>query len=106
MLFSFGMSVIATATLIGVMDYVREDRTAEATGIIQSMQTLGGMAGPVVTGLLLETSQVSMEHLGETWTVPTIDTYYLVFLTVIVISIFLLLISWIFMDKKKHSVNI
>ena len=106
MLFSFGMSVIATATLIGVMDHIREDRTAEATGIIQSMQTLGGMTGPVVTGLLLETSQVSMEHLGETWTVPTTNTYYLVFLTVIVISIFLLLISWFFMDKKKHSVNI
>jgi MFS family permease len=103
MVFSFGMSMIATADLIGVMDHVREDRTAEATGIIQSMQTLGGMAGPIVTGIILSTSQVSMVYQGEEWQVPQMESYYLVFLAVALISLVILFVSWFIM--KDNRVN-
>ncbi|MGV8109433.1 MFS transporter [Methanospirillum sp.] len=103
MVFSFGMSMIATADLIGVMDHVREDRTAEATGIIQSMQTLGGMAGPIVTGIILSSSQVSMVYQGEEWQVPQMESYYLVFLAVVLISLVILFVSWFIM--KDNRVN-
>jgi len=102
-LFSFGMSMVATADLIGVMDYVSEDRTAEATGIIQSMQTLGGMTGPIITGTILATSGVSMMYQGELWEVPETGTYYLVFLTVILVSSVLLLISWLFVKDQPEK---
>lgn len=99
-LFSFGMSMVATADLIGVMDYVSKDRTAEATGIIQSMQTLGGMVGPIVTGTILATSKISMMHQGEIWDIPETWTYYLVFFIVILISSVLLVISLVFVKDK------
>lgn len=100
MIFSFGMSVIATADLIGVMDHVGDNRTAEATGIIQSMQTLGGMTGPIITGILLSTSQITTLYQGEEWTVPDTSTYYLVFLAVAIISCIILLSSWFFMKSR------
>lgn len=101
MLFSFGMSVIATADLIGVLDHVGEERTAEATGVIQSMQTLGGMIGPIVTGTILATTQVTTLYRGEEWDVPGTETYYLIFLTVIGISCAILFVSWFFMQDRR-----
>lgn len=94
MLFAFGMSVLATAGLIGVMNCVSARRTAQATGLIQGMQTLGGMAGPVITGLLLSTSQVSLMYQGEEWIVPEAGTYSLIYGTVVMGSLLLLLVSW------------
>ncbi len=101
MLFSFGMSMVATADLIGVLDYVGEERTAEATGVIQSMQTLGGMIGPIVTGIILATSQVSTMYQGEIWQVPETGTYHQVFLAVIIISSILLVISWVCVQDRR-----
>ncbi len=53
MIFSGGMSVTATACMIAIIDYVPLSRTAEATGLMQSVQTVGGMVGPVLTGLVM-----------------------------------------------------
>ncbi|NLV27358.1 MAG: MFS transporter [Methanomicrobiales archaeon] len=103
MIFSFGMSVIATADLIGVLEHAGEEQTAQATGIIQSMQTLGGVAGPVITGLILASSQISTQIDSEEWIIPTTDVYYLVFFVVIVISLLLLGVSWFFIEEKKHT---
>jgi len=100
MLFSFGMSMVATADLIGVMDYVGEERTAEATGIIQSMQTLGGMIGPIVTGIILASYQTVMVIHGENWEVPEPVAYHLVFLTIIAVSSIILIISFLFLHDR------
>ena len=102
MLFSTGMSVVATADLIGVMDYVSVERTAEATGIIQSMQTLGGMAGPVLTGFLLSTSEITVIQEGKELIIPETGTFYLVFGAVALISILLILIAWLFMRDDRN----
>jgi len=101
MLFSFGMSMVATADLLGVIEYVSEDRTTEATGIIQSMQTLGGMVGPIVTGLIFATSQTSMVIDDEVWDVPQAGTYYLVFFVIIAVSCTILAISSVFLQSQQ-----
>jgi len=105
MVFSFGMSMLATADLIGVLEFIGEERTAEATGIIQSMQTLGGMIGPIVTGIILATSQVSTMYQGEIWEIPKTGTYYQIFLVVIIISSLLLVISWIYVKDRRKERN-
>lgn len=106
MLFAFGMSVIATADLIGIIYFVGSDRTSEATGVIQSMQTIGGMAGPIVTGILLESSQARVTIGGEEWTVPTAGAYDLVFISIVILGFVLLVVSWVFMGEKKNRVNV
>jgi MFS family permease len=59
MLFSAGMSMTSTACIIAMIDYVPRSRTAEATGLMQSVQTIGGMIGPVITGIILASAKVS-----------------------------------------------
>ncbi|MDD1724046.1 MAG: MFS transporter [Methanospirillum sp.] len=103
MLFAFGMSVLATAGLIGAMNNVSARRTAEVTGLIQGMQTLGGMAGPVITGFLLSTSQVIMMYQEEEWIVPEAGTYHLIYGTVIAGSLLLLLVSWFLVGDTIDS---
>jgi len=44
-----------------------------------------------------------MMYQGELWEVPETGTYYLVFLTVILVSSVLLLISWLFVKDQPEK---
>jgi MFS family permease len=93
MVFSAGMSATATACLIAIIDYVPRTRTAEATGLMQCVQTIGGMAGPVVTGIVLASSTVSDISNGKTWWIPAAETFTQVHMILLFLSIVVLLCS-------------
>ena len=71
------------------------------TSDTRCLQTLGGMIGPIVTGIILATSQVSTMYQGEIWQVPDTGTYHQVFLAVIIISSILLVISWVCVQDRR-----
>lgn len=75
MIFSAGMSMTATATIIAIIEYVPSSRTAEATGLMQSVQTIGGMIGPVLTGIILAGATVVSVRDGVAWTEPAVHTF-------------------------------
>ncbi len=100
MIFSAGMSTAATAQLIGAMQIVAGGRTAETTGLMQSVQTFGGMIGPVITGLFLTGSGVAMLHDGETWMVPSAGGYFLVSLGIFILGLLVFGLSWLFLGNR------
>jgi MFS family permease len=95
MIFSAGMSMTATACIIAIIDYVPRSRTAEATGLMQSVQTIGGMFGPVITGLVLATATVTTMKDGVVWTMPAEETFGFVHGIIFFICIIILCCSLI-----------
>ncbi len=93
MIFSAGMSTTSTSCMIAIIDYVPASRTAEATGLMQSVQTIGGMVGPVLTGLVLAGSSVPYLKDGSIWMLPAPVTFMNVHGMVLLISIIVLLCS-------------
>ena len=95
MIFSAGMSVMATACMIAIIDFVPKSRTAEATGFMQSVQTIGGMAGPVFTGLVLATMSVSSLRNGQVWTIPASETFVMVHEIALLIAVLIFICSFL-----------
>lgn len=52
-IFCTGMGMTATAYLIAMIGTVSSDRTAGATGLLNSCTNIGGMLGPMITGMYL-----------------------------------------------------
>lgn len=94
MIFSAGMSMTSTACMIAIIEYVPSTRTAEATGLMQSVQTIGGMIGPVITGLILAGSSVSSIREGMTWYEPAAVTFSQVHGVALLISIIVMVCSF------------
>lgn len=93
MIFSAGMSVTTTACIIAFIDFVPSSRTAEATGLVQSVQTIGGMVGPVITGLILTESSVTTLRNGVIWEYPASFTFVQVHEIALVLGILVLVCS-------------
>jgi MFS family permease len=93
MIISAGMSMILTSCTIAMINHVPSSRTAEATGLIQSVQTIGGMAGPVLTGLVLAGSSVTSLRDGVAWALPAPHAFTQVHGIVLLVCIVILLCS-------------
>ncbi len=102
MIFSAGMSMTSTTCMIAIIDYVPQARTAEATGFMQSVQTIGGMIGPVITGLILAGASISSIRDGVTWIEPEASTFGQVHLLTLLICIVVMICS-LFIKSGLHS---
>jgi len=105
MVFSAGMSVSATACLIAIIDYVPLNRTAEATGFMQSVQTVGGMFGPVIAGLVFSGSSVTSILDGEIWSVPLPETFMSIHAIALVTALVILACSLLFKAVTRERIS-
>lgn len=102
MIFSGGMSVTATAALFSMMLLVPSDRTAGATGLAQSVQTIGGMIGPVLTGIIFAAHQVSVMRSGTPWRFPDETGFSLLYYAILVITMIILISSLALPKAQKN----
>lgn len=93
MIFSAGMSTASTACIIAMIEFVPATRTAEATGLMQCVQTIGGMVGPVVTGIVIAASSVTSVRDGAQWTIPLPSAFMQLHLLVLCIGVVILVCS-------------
>lgn len=101
MIISAGMSITTTSCIIAFIDFVPPSRTAEATGLVQSMQTIGGMIGPVITGLVFAESSVTYLRDGAVWTEPASFTFVHLHGVALAVGVIVLLCS--FQIKTGHD---
>lgn len=88
--FCAGMGMVATSYLIAMIDTVPQDRTAGATGLLNSFTNIGGMIGPMITGIFLAAFTVKMTSDGTIWNAPTIEAFTFTFATGAVTAIVIL----------------
>lgn len=79
--FCAGMGMVATAYLIVMIGTVPPDRTAGATGLLNSCTNIGGMIGPMITGIFLATFSVKTVADGVVWQTPTAEAFFYTFAT-------------------------
>jgi len=77
--FCAGMGMVATSYLIAMIKTVPPDRTAGATGLLNSCTNIGGMIGPMITGIFLATFSVETVINGILGPTPTHDAFFLTF---------------------------
>jgi MFS family permease len=80
-IFCAGMGMISTAYLIVMIGTVPPDRTAGATGLLNSYTNIGGMIGPIITGIFLATFSVKSVVDGVSWQTPTAEAFFYTFAT-------------------------
>jgi len=102
-LFSAGMSITTTACIIAYIHFFPPSRTAEATGLVQSVQTIGAMVGPVITGIILAESTVSFMQNGSLWIEPASFTFTHLHSVVFVVSVIILCSSWLIRRERLDS---
>jgi len=103
MLFSAGMSVTTTACIIAYIGFFPPSRTAEATGLVQSVQTIGAMVGPVFTGVVLAEATISSVRDGSVWVEPASFTFTHLHGAALLLSLLILFCSYLI--KTGHESN-
>ena len=79
--FCAGMGMVATSYLIAMIETVSSDRTAGATGLLNSCTNVGGMIGPIVSGIFLAAFSVTAIVDGVAWQTPTSSAFVCTFVT-------------------------
>ncbi len=103
MLFSAGMSVTTTACIIAYIGFFPPSRTAEATGLVQSVQTIGAMVGPVFTGVVLAEATISSVRDGSVWTEPASFTFTHLHGAALLMSLVILLCSLLIRTGSRNE---
>ena len=84
-LMNAGMSVELTANTIIMLHSVPEEETAAGTALIQTSQNVGGMTGPVITGIII--SGFTAVAFGSVFLVATVFAAMVVIMTLFVPNI-------------------
>lgn len=79
--FCAGMGMVATAYLMAMIGTVPSDRTAGATGLLNSCTNIGGMIGPMITGIFLATFSVKTISDNITGQTPAPEAFFMTFAT-------------------------
>jgi len=79
--FCAGMGMVATSYLIAMIGTVPSDRTAGATGLLNSFTNIGGMIGPMITGIFLAAFTIKSVSNGIIWNAPTMEAFSFTFAT-------------------------
>jgi MFS family permease len=103
MLFSAGMSVTTTACIIAYISFFPPSRTAEATGLVQSVQTIGAMVGPVITGVVLAEATVSSIRGGSAWTEPATFTFIHLHGVALIFGLAILILSALIRTRPERN---
>jgi MFS family permease len=103
MLFSAGMSVTTTACIIAYISFFPPSRTAEATGFVQSVQTIGAMVGPVITGVVLAEATVSSMRNGSVWSEPASFTFTHLHGVALIFSLMILFCSALIKTRQERD---
>jgi MFS family permease len=91
-IFCAGMGMISTSYLILIIDTVPPDRTAGATGLLNSFTNIGGMIGPIITGIFLATFSVKAAVDGVSWQTPTPEAFFYTFATGMVAALVIMML--------------
>ena len=79
--FCAGMGMVATTYLMAMIRIVPAERTGSATGLLNSCTNIGGMLGPMITGIFLATFSVKTVFEGISVQTPAPEAFFMTFAT-------------------------